>query len=398
MSDSRISARAAAALKAMAPIQRFLTESSWARRPAGGEVCDFAIGNPHEMPPPGFAEALQRQVAPRDPSWYGYKMNEAESRAAVAASLLSWRGISIAPEDIFLTNGATTGLAIALGTVVEPDDEVIFLSPPWFQYEGMILAAGGRAVKVGIDRKSFDLDLEAIAAAITSRTRAIIVNSPHNPTGKIYPPATLRALAQILTAAARKNGRPLYLISDEAYSRIIFDGRSYHSPTEHYPDSFLIYTLTKTLLTPGTRLGYIALPPAMPGREGLREAIVGYQMLNGWAFPDALTQHALPELLGISLDIDHLQHKRDRLAGALRDRGYELHTPEATFYLIPRSPLKDDAAFVELLAEHHIYCVPGSAMDLPGFFRISLSASEAMVERSLPGFAAAIARAKTAGG
>ncbi len=398
MSDNRLSARTAAALAAIAPIQQFLSESLWAHRPAGAEICDFAIGNPHELPPPGFAEALQRQVAPRDPKWYGYKMNEVESRAAVAASMLSWRGVNFAPEDIFLTNGATTGLALALGVIVEPGDEVLFLSPPWFQYEGMILAAGGRAVKVGLDLSSFDLDLPAIAAAITPKTRAIIVNSPHNPTGKIYPPATLRALAELLLAAAARNGRPLYLVSDEAYSRIIFDGRSYHSPTAFYPDSFLIYTLTKTLLTPGTRVGYIALSPAMTGREGLREALLGYQMLNGWAFPDALTQHALPDLLRIPHDIARLQRKRDRLTGALRDQGYELHTPEATFYLIPRSPLKDDAAFVELLAGHDIYCVPGSTMDLPGFFRISLTASEAMIERSLPGFAAARARAIATGG
>jgi aspartate aminotransferase len=233
----------------------------------------------------------------------------------------------------------------------------------------------------------------AIKAAIGPRTRAIIINSPHNPTGKIYSHATLEGLAGLLTHASAHIGHPIALISDEAYSRIIFDGRAYPSPTAFYPHTFLIYTYGKTLLTPGQRIGYIALPPTMPGREQLRTALFVSQLVTGYAFPNALLQHALRDLEQLSIDIDHLQRKRDRMVAALRDIGYDLHVPEGTFYLLPRSPLADDLAFIELLAEQDIFCLPGTVVELPGYFRISLTANDAMIEQALPGFATALQKA-----
>jgi aspartate aminotransferase len=241
---------------------------------------------------------------------------------------------------------------------------------------------------------NFDLDLDAIAAAITPRTRAVLVNSPNNPTGKIYPPETLAALGQLLTAASERHGRTIYLISDEAYSRILFDGVDFPSPTAYYPASLLLYTYGKTLLTPGQRIGYIALAPDFPGREALRDALFVAQLLTAYAFPNALLQHALPDLEKLSIDLAHLQRKRDRVVGELRRQGYELHVPQGTFYLLPRSPLADDLAFTDLLAEHNIFVLPGTVVEMPGHFRISLTASDEMIERALPGFAAALAAAR----
>jgi aspartate aminotransferase len=387
MTEDHVSARAKAAIAALAATTSFFTESAWAR--GGGEpgACDFAIGNPQEMPLPAFTDALQRWAVPRDSHWYAYKMNEPSSRDIVAGQLRKWRGVPFEPEDVFLTNGATAGLSVALGAIIEPGDEVIFITPPWFQYEAMILFAGGAPVRVRMDATTFDLDLEAIAAALNGKTRAIIINSPHNPSGKIYPPSTLTALARLLNEAGERYGRRIYLISDEAYSRIIFDGRTYHSPTSFYPHSMLVYTFTKVLLSPGQRIGFIALPPEMPDREKLRAVLPGVQMLSGWAFPNALLQHALGDIAEISIDIGHLQSKRDRLVGALRDMGYRVHLPEGTFYVISHSPIADDKIFVALLEERNVFCIPGSIMDLPGFFRLSLTASDDMIERALPVFA-----------
>jgi aspartate aminotransferase len=154
----------------------------------------------------------------------------------------------------------------------------------------------------------------------------------------------------------------------------------------------LIYTYGKTLLTPGQRVGYIALSPTMPQRERLREALYIAQLVTGFAFPNALLQHALSDLEKLSIDVRHLQHKRDWLVGALRRMGYELHTPEGTFYLLVRSPLVDDLAFIELLAEHDIFCLPGKVLEMPGYFRLSLTANDEMIEQSLSGFAATIKR------
>jgi aspartate aminotransferase len=273
---------------------------------------------------------------------------------------------------------------------VEPGDEVIFNSPPWFFYEGLIAATDGVPVRVKVQPDTFDLNLDAIQRAITPRTRVIIVNSPNNPTGKIYPESTLKALADILDQASQHNGRPIYLLSDEAYSRIVFDGYPYPSPTAYYPNAILIYTYGKVLLTPGQRLGYVALPPTMPDRKAIREALSAAQIFTGYAFPNALLQHALVDLNTLSIDIAHLQRKRDRLIDALRASGYGVHRPEGTFYLLVRSPISDDWAFSEILAEHNIFCLPGTVVELPGYFRLSLTASDEMIDRAIPGFERAI--------
>jgi aspartate aminotransferase len=388
-----VSQRITQVMARLAPVAQFFTASAYARRAGEPGICDFAVGNPHELALPGFVEALGRSIVPQNNAWFGYKNSEPEAREVVAAALRKRRGLPFDAEDILLTNGAFAALAVVLGAIIDPGDEVIFLSPPWFFYEALIAAAGAQPVRVKIDPATFDLDLDAIEAAIGPHTRAIIVNSPHNPTGRIYSAATLEGLAGLLTQASARIGHPIYLLSDEAYSRIIFDGRAYHSPTAFYPNTFLVYTYGKTLLTPGQRLGYIALPPTMPEREQLRMALFVSQLLTGFAFPNALLQHALGDLEQLSIDVPHLQRKRDRMVAALREIGYEVHAPEGTFYLLPRSPLADDLAFIDLLAEQHIFCLPGTVVELPGYFRISLTANDTMIEQALPGFATALQKA-----
>ena len=378
----------------LAPVNDFFNNSTWSERTGDPEIYDFVLGNPHGMPLPGFTEALKKQIEPQNKDWFAYKGNEAPAREVVADSLQQQRGRPFAPEDIFLTNGAFAALSVALAAVTDPGDEIIFISPPWFFYESLIAAAGATPVRVRCDPETFDLDLAAIEGAITERTRAIILNSPNNPTGKIYPAETLEALADLLQEASEKNGRPLFLLSDEAYCRIIYDGRDFPSPTAFYPRSFLIYTYGKTLLAPGQRLGYIALPPTMPGRAAMREALFVAQLVTGYAFPNALLQHAMHDLEALSIDVEHLQEKRDRLVRELRSMGYELHVPEGTFYLLVRSPLPDDEAFLELLADHNIFCLPGSVVECPGYFRLSLTANDEMIEGALSGFAAAMEEAQ----
>jgi aspartate aminotransferase len=321
-------------------------------------------------------------------------MNEDNARQAVAQTLRAWRGLPFEAEDIHMTTGGFAAITVALNAVVNAGDEVIFMTPPWFFYESLILSAGGIPVRTRIDRHTFDLDLGAIAAQITPRTCAVLINSPNNPTGKIYPAETLQALAALLTDASQRLGRPIYLLSDEAYSRIVYDGRTFPSPTAYYPNSFLLYTYGKTLLTPGQRLGYIALPPTMPDRDAMRAMIFGTQVLTGYAFPNALLQHALPDLEKLSIDIEHLQEKRDWMVRELRQSGYEVHVPEGTFYLMPRSPLADDWAFSQILAAHNILCLPGMVVEMPGYFRLSLTANDQMIERALPNFSKAFEEAR----
>ncbi len=388
MVEHRFATKLDRILQGQVPLLRFFTESAWSTRdPADPDNADFVAGNPQEMVMPEFVEALQKWAVPKDKDWYAYKFNEPYARAAAAAALRDRRGVPFEDDDIFLTDGAFAGLNITVSTVTDPGDEVVFTSPPWFFYEALIIGHGATPVRVRVKQQSWDLDIDAIAGAITDRTRAIIINSPNNPTGRIYPAEQLKELARVLTEASERNGRPIYLISDEAYWRIVFDDREYLSPTDFYPWSFLIYTYGKTLLTPGQRLGYIALPPTMPGRETMRQALMIAQLtIGGHGVPNAVLLRALADLEKLSVDVKALQRRRDRMVESLRASGYDVHTPEGTFYLLPRSPIEDDVAFTEQLAKDKVFILPGALVEMPGWFRISITGNDDMVERALPVF------------
>ena len=369
-------------------LRRFFYESAYARRdPADPQNCDFVAGNPQEIALPEYVESLQRWTVPQDKDWYAYKFNEPYAQEAAAAGLRARRGVPFEADDVLVTDGGFAGLNLCIRTVTDPGDEVIFLTPPWFFYEAIILGGEARPVRVPIDYGTWDLDVPAIEAAITERTSAIIVNSPNNPSGKIYPPETLQALAEVLTAASDRIGHPIYLISDEAYSRIVFDDRLFPSPTEFYANSFLVYTYAKQLLTPGQRCGYIALPPTMPERGQMREGLaLGQLTYGGHAAPSNVLQRAMADLEQMSVDVKALQRRRDRMVEALRSYDYDLHSPEGTFYLLPTSPDPDDVAFVERLASDKVFVLPGAVVEMPGRFRISITGNDEMVERALPIF------------
>ena len=369
-------------------VMNFFLNSTYSRHADDPNRCDFVAGNPQEMPLEEFSAALRAGAVPQDTQWYAYKMSEPQSQRVVAGSLKARYGIEFKPQHISLTNGAFAAIHTCLRTILDPGDEVIFPTPRWFFYREMIAINGGVPVKVGV-KPDWDLDVEAIAAAITPKTRAILVNSPNNPSGRIYPDATIKALADVLREASARNGRTIYLLSDEAYSRIVFDEKVFTTPAAFYENSMLMYTYAKTLLTPGERLGYIALPPNMPEADAVSNAIMAMQVASGWLFPNALLQHALPDLEKQCIDIKRLQVRRDRLVSELERIGYDLYPPEGTFYLLPKSPIPDDAEFCERLAAHDVFCLPGSVSDAPGFFRLSVTASDDMVERSIPGFEAA---------
>jgi aspartate aminotransferase len=357
------------------------------RHAADPAASNFIAGNPQELASPEYVRTLQRWAEPKDKDWFGYKMPHRPALAAAAEGLSKELGLSFGVDDIVLTRGAHGGLAAALNVVVDPGDEVIFTSPPWFFYEALILGARGKPVKVRVKARGFDLDVDAIAAAITPRTRALLINTPHNPTGRIFAGDTLAALALVLKDASARNGRPIYLISDEAYSRILFDDNRMITPGAFYPRSLLIHTYSKSALAPGQRLGYVALPPGIPGRDQLRQAFMVAGFSTGNMLPDAIMQYALPEIDTISIDLDHLQRKRDRVVDALREMGYEVHSPQATFYLLPKAPIEDDMLFARTLAAQKVLVLPGVAVDMPGYFRISLTATDAMIDRALPVFA-----------
>jgi aspartate aminotransferase len=294
-----------------------------------------------------------------------------------------------------MTNGGWGAIAVAVRTLTEPGDEVIYFDPPWFFYELLIRGAEARPVNLRLEPPGFSPDPQRLADAITPRTRAVLLNTPHNPSGRVLDAADLDAVAEVLRDASARYGRPIHLLSDEAYRRIVFDGRRAASPAEHYESTIVLYSYGKQLLAPGQRIGYIALSPRIEAkrRTALREAVRLSQFVNSYSFPNALLQRALPDIAHLCIDLGALERRRDVLVPALRAQGYEPTSPEGTFYILARSPLADDAAFVATLAAERLFVLPGATITLPGWFRISLTGSDTMVESAVERFAAARAAA-----
>lgn len=370
-------------------VKAFYFTSRYGQRRGDPSISDFTFGNPQERPLPGLVEALRRRAVPHDKSWFAYKTSEAEPQAFLAERLKAELGVDFEPEDIALTTGAFAAIMVAIRLILDAGDEAVVSEPAWFCYEPMLLAADAAVRTVPLLRPSFDLDLAGIEAAIAPRTRLVIVNTPHNPTGRIYPREALEALAEVLERASARVGRRIVLLSDEPYRRLRFDGRSFVSPATVYPWTLVSYSYGKVLLAPGQRLGYLALSPLMPAadRRTLREAMFAAQMSLGWCFPNAVMQYAVPDLERLSIDLAALTRRRDLLAAALTDAGFAVVPPEGTFYLFARWPEGGDPdALWNALADRDVFVLPGSLMNAPDHLRISLTASDEMVARALPAF------------
>ncbi len=338
-----VSSRIRAADAAFAPVKDFYFASRYGARRLEPGISDFTFGNPHEMPLAGIVTAIRERAVPHDKNWFAYKSSEPEPQAFLADALRRELGLPFEAEDIALTAGAFAAIMVAFRLVLDAGDEAVFSEPAWFCYEPMLRAADAVPVKVALAGPRFDLDLDAIAAAITPRTRLVIVNTPHNPTGRIYGAETLAGLAGVLERASARIGHRIYLLSDEPYRRLRFDGRSFVSPAAIYPWTLIAYSYGKVLLAPGQRLGYLAASPLMPAedRQALRDVMFSAQMALGWCFPNAVMQNAVPDLESLSIDRAALAARRDALTTTLRGAGYGVLDPEGTFYLWARWPAGD---------------------------------------------------------
>jgi aspartate aminotransferase len=384
-----LSQRASAADGAFETVKSFYFRSRYGERRGDPAIADFTFGNPHEMPLEGMVAAIRASAVPQNKDWFAYKTSEEAPQAFLAKVMSSELGLPFEPPDIALTAGAFAAISVALRLVLDAGDEAIYSEPAWFCYEPMLLAADAVPRKIALKSPSFDLDLDAIDAAITPRTRLVIVNTPHNPTGRIYGREILAALAERLERASKRIGRRIFLLSDEPYRRIRFDARPFVSPAAVYPWTLVSYSYGKVLLAPGQRLGYLAISPLMPAidRQALRDAMFTAQMSLGWCFPNAVMQYALPELDKLSIDIQALARRRDALTAALTKAGHTVLPPEGTFYLWARWASRDPERQWNALADRGVFVMPGSLMNARDYFRVSLTASDEMVARAVPVFA-----------
>jgi aspartate aminotransferase len=369
-------------------IRRIFEEGNERKAKYGAEnVFDFSLGNPNLEPPRKFKEILKELAEDTTPGMHGYMSNAGylETRTAVAEYLKTFNNQDFTPGEIVMTVGASGGLNIIFKTLLDAGQEVVIPSPYFVEYNNIIDTH--RGVPVVVPTKSdFSLDLEAIERAFTENTKAVLINSPNNPTGRMYVEEELEELGKLLTRVSEKRGNPIYLVSDEPYRKIVYDGLEVPSIFNAYKESIVITSFSKDLSLAGERIGYASVNPDMTYAEDVLQGMVICNRVIGYVNAPAFMQRAISRLLEDSVDISIYQKKRDMLCDALGSLGYDFIKPQGTFYLFPKSLEKDDVAFVNVLKEENILTVPGSGFWGPGYFRIAFCVHDDVIERSLPGF------------
>ncbi|MBW1712850.1 MAG: pyridoxal phosphate-dependent aminotransferase [Deltaproteobacteria bacterium] len=356
-------------------------------------VFDFSLGNP-DVPPPAVFKQTIRDLIDEVSTSHGYMPNPGwpHARAAVAEHLKTEQGVSLGPDQVIMTCGAAGALNVAFKALLNPGEEVITPAPYFVEYGTYADNFGGKLVTAPT-AQGFRLDPAAIEAAISPRTRAVLINSPNNPTGAVYSFEELAGLAQVLEAAKSKFGQRVYLISDEPYRKIVYDGLTVPSVLEAYPHSLVAHSYSKDLSLAGERIGFLAINPQAEDAAEVTSAAVLANRILGFVNAPSLMQLAVARLQGVSVDVSIYHKRRDLLCDGLAGLGYEFTKPQGAFYLFPKSPLADDVAFAGLLKEERVLVVPGSGFGGPGHFRISYAVQDKVIEGAMDGFKRAIERA-----
>jgi aspartate aminotransferase len=379
-------------------LQQQMAEGGWIRKMfeegialkkkfGEGNVFDLTLGNPVMEPPEAFQRELSRWVNDPRAGMHRYMPNAGypETRAAVAAHLSSQTGLPFTQNEIVMTCGAAGGINVALKTIVETGDEVLILAPYFVEYIYYIDNVQG-VPRIAPTDSQFAPDLKSLEENITSKTRAVLVNTPNNPTGVVYGHNILKGVGEMLGRKEAEYGREIFLISDDVYRRLVYDGVECPYMFQYHPRTVVTTSYSKDLALPGERIGYIAVNPQYEGRDELINGLVFCNRVLGFVNAPALMQHAVRELQDACVDMDEYRRKRDLLFSSLIDMGYTSVKPTGAFYIFPKSPIDDDAAFVKELQEYNVLVVPGKGFGAPGYFRISYCVEDRVIEGSLPGF------------
>ncbi len=377
-------------------VKEYMSRASWIRRmfEQGNElkaefgaqnVFDFTLGNPEMEPPAALTDKLRELTAEPEPGMHRYMPNAGYPwvRERVAAALATESGVSVTGGHVIMTVGAACALNITLKALLDPGDEVLVLAPYFVEYLFYVENHRGKP-KVLSTNDDFLPDLEAIGAAIGPRTKALIINSPNNPTGVVYPRTLLQSLASVLEEASERVGHPIYLLSDEPYRKISY-GEPVTPTLSIYPHTVLCTSHSKDLALPGERIGTAVVHPEAADAEQLVGAMTFAIRTLGFVNAPALWQRAVADLQDVTVDVDKYQRKRELLYQGLTDAGYECVLPGGAFYMFPRSPIDDDVKFVGLLQQERILAVPGRGFGCPGYFRLAYCIQDDVIERALPG-------------
>jgi aspartate aminotransferase len=347
-------------------------------------VFDFSLGNPDVPPPARFQAVLEEEAVKTGAGLHGYMPNSGYDwvREAVAASYAAQTGLPFSRHEIIMSCGAGGGLNVVMKTLLDPGDEVILLTPYFVEYAFYVPNHGGKAVFVPTDDR-FLPDMERIDAAITPRTKAVVINSPNNPTGVVYPRETLDALGSLLARASARTGRIIYLLSDEPYRSLVFDGLTFPSPLPSYENTIVVTSSSKDLSLAGERIGHIAISPQTPHKADIEAACTFTTRTLGFLNANALMQRVVGRLQGEHVNARLYEKRRNMICDGLQALGFQFVRPQGAFYLFPRSPIQDDVEFSALMRKYRVIVVPGVGFAGSGHFRISYAVPERTIERSL---------------
>lgn len=369
-------------------IRRMFEEGMQLKEQYGADnVFDLTLGNPVVEPPRVFKEELARWASASDAGLHRYMPNAGypETRAAVAQALSEETGLAVASDHVLMTVGAAGGLNVVLKALIDPGDEVIVWAPYFVEYLFYIDNHGGVAVVAETD-EGFLPTPSALEEKLSPRTKAVIINSPNNPTGVLYPGELLAQMSGLLSQKEAEFGTEVYLISDEPYRKLIYDGLIYPPVFHYHPRSIVVSSHSKDLAIPGERIGYAAISPQMQNGQELMEGMVFCNRTLGFVNAPALMQHVVASLQQATVDVGDYQRKRDRLYQALTDMGYNVVRPQGAFYMFPQSPVPDEMQFIAQLRRHNILAVPGKGFGRSSHIRISYCVEDGTIEGALPGF------------
>ena len=373
-------------------IRKMFEEGAQLKAQYGADnVYDFSLGNPNIPPPEKFNELLRDTVDSCGLGDHCYMPNTGYPMVcgSVAEYLADEQQAPVTDKEILMTCGASGALNVALKTILDPDDEVLTPAPCFVEYKFYADNHGG-VLKTVPSKTDFQLDLDAMADAITAKSKAVLINSPNNPTGQVYPEEDLLALGALLEKKSKDYKRTIYLVSDEPYRKIVYDGVKVPSIFTSYKDSIIGTSYSKDISIPGERIGFIAVNPAATYKKELIGGMTVANRILGFVNAPALMQRVVACMQGMSVEISEYARKREILCNGLAAYGYEFIKPTGTFYLFPRSPISDDVEFANTLKEERVLVVPGSGFDGPGHFRIAFCVDDEVIKNSMPGFERAI--------
>ena len=385
-------------------MESYLENASWIRRMfelgtelkakyGADKVYDFSLGNPDLPAPPEVGSALREFASHADePFAFGYMPNGGFPwlRKTLARHLSAEQGIELSADDVILTNGAAGALNTFFRASLDPGSEVLTFAPYFVEYGFYCANHGANLVAVAAIQDTFSPDIGKLEAAINSKTRAVLINSPHNPTGVVYDKEELGAIVDLLDKKSAEYGRPIWLIADEPYRFLTYDGVTVPSVLGLYPYAVAISSLSKNLSMPGERIGYIAISPDLPEKKKLMAALTLANRILGFVNPPVIGQHILEKAIGATVNTDIYARRRNAMANVLTDAGYEFPMPKGAFYFFPKAPGSDDVAFVRKLLNERILAVPGSGFGYPGHFRLAFCVDEKVIEKAAPGFERAL--------